>query len=136
MTVVALRAYTTKTSKEVAKIVGLSVSSVNRIYADAIGRGFDVIHTKPTDEYVEDSLRAGRPTKQNPETIDNILSKVRLDQFGREKTCADLASDLSQEGIDISSSIVWAILRKAGLRKTKPTRKPGLTKKMRAKRLA
>jgi len=31
---------------------------------------------------------------------------------------------------------VWRILRKAGLRKTKPTRKPGLTIKMRKARLA
>jgi transposase len=136
VTVVVLRAYTTKTASEIAKIVDLSIATVNRIYARAIERGFDPIHTKITDEYVQDSPRAGRPTKQDPETINTILSKVRLDRFGREKTCADLAGELSQEGIEISSSTVWTILKKAGLRKTKPTRKPGLTKKMRAKRLA
>jgi transposase len=95
VTVVALRAYTSKTSQEIAKIVDLSISTVNRIYARAIERGFDPIHTKILDEYVEDSPRTGRPTKQNPETIDNILLKVRLNRFGREKTCADLAGELS-----------------------------------------
>ena len=136
VTVVALRAYTTKTSAEIAKIVDLSIATVNRIYARAIERGFDPIHTKITDEYVQDGARSGRPTKQDPQTVNTILSKVRLDRFGREKTCADLAGELSQEGIEISSSTVQTILRKAGLRKTKPTRKPGLTKKMRAERLA
>jgi hypothetical protein len=85
---------------------------------------------------VQDSPRAGWPTKQDPETINTILSKVRLDRFGREKTCPDLAGEVSQERIEISSSTVWTILKKASLRKTKPTRKPGLTKKMRAERLA
>jgi transposase len=136
VTVVALRAYTTKTTAEIAKIVDLSIATVNRIYARAIDRGFDPIHTKITDEYVKDSPRSGRPTKQDPETVNTILSKVRLDRYGREKTCADLAGELSKEGTEISSSTVHTILRNAGLRKTKPTRKPGLTKKMRAERLA
>jgi len=30
---------------------------------------------------------------------------------------------------------VWRVLRKAGMKKTKPTRKPGLTKKMKEERL-
>ncbi|PQM43535.1 hypothetical protein VC83_09662 [Pseudogymnoascus destructans] len=45
--------------------------------------------------------------------------------------------ELSQslQGIDISATTTWRVLRTAGFRKTKPTRKPGLTKKMRAERL-
>jgi transposase len=95
VTVVALRAYTTKTSAEIAKIVDLSITTVNRIYARAIERGFDPIHTKISDEYVQDAPRSGRLTKQDPKTVETILSKVRLDRFGREKTCADLAGELS-----------------------------------------
>jgi transposase len=45
--------------------------------------------------------------------------------------CADLASALSQLGIEISATIIWRMLKKVGFCKTKPTRKPGLTKKMR-----
>ncbi|KAJ5160333.1 uncharacterized protein N7482_007337 [Penicillium canariense] len=101
-TVVALKAYTSKSSHEIATITNLSISAVNKIYARAIERGFE----------------------------------VRLDRYGREKSCADLAGELSKEGIIISAATIWRILKNAGLRKTKPTRKPGLTKKMKADRLA
>jgi hypothetical protein len=60
---VALRAYTTKSSSEIARLTGLSTSSVNRIYACAIERGFNphedpIIHNR----YVEDTPRSGRPS--------------------------------------------------------------------------
>ncbi|OKP14389.1 hypothetical protein PENSUB_14168 [Penicillium subrubescens] len=135
-TVVALKSYTTKWCTEITILTELSVPSVNRIYAKAIKRGFDPHRTVVDNEFVEDKPRSGKPTKQDPSTIDIILSKVRLDRYGREKTCADLASDLSKLEINISASTVRRILKKAGFRKTKPTRKPGLTKKMRAERLA
>jgi transposase len=64
-----------------------------------------------------------------------LIQKVRRDRFGREKSCADLARDLSQEGINISATTVWRVLKKAGFKKTKPTRKPRLTQKMREERL-
>jgi transposase len=96
--VVALRAYTMKTSSEIAKIVDLSIATVNCIYARAIERGSDPVHTKITDEYVQDSPRAGRPTKQDPETINTILSKMRFDRFGREKTCTDMLVNLARKG--------------------------------------
>ncbi|PZD22185.1 HTH-Tnp-Tc3-2 domain containing protein, partial [Pyrenophora tritici-repentis] len=38
-------------------------------------------------------------------------------------------------GYNISSTTVWRVLKAAGYNKTKPTRKPGLTKKMRQERL-
>jgi transposase len=97
VTVVALRAYTTKTSSEIAKIVDLSVTTVNRIYARAIERGFDPIHTKISDEYVQDAPRSGQPTKQDPKTIDTILSKVRLDRFARKHTLI-LLGNLARKG--------------------------------------
>jgi hypothetical protein len=67
--VVALRAFTTKISGEIARMTGLSVSTVNRIYARAIERGFNsnedpLIH----DRYVEDKPRSGRPIKQDTAT--------------------------------------------------------------------
>ena len=53
--VVALRAYTTKSSSEIAYLTGLSISSVNRIYARAIKRGFN-LHEDPLihNRYIED----------------------------------------------------------------------------------
>lgn len=38
-------------------------------------------------------------------------------------------------GVNISSAIIWRVLKKARFRKTKLTRKPRLTKKMKAERL-
>jgi transposase len=67
---------------------------------------------------------------------ESIVKKVRRDRYGREKSCADLAGDLSREGVDISATTVWRVLKSAGYNKTKPTRKPGLTKKMKEERLA
>jgi len=87
------------------------------------------------DEYLVDEPRSGRPPKQTEENKQLIFSKVTLDRYGREKSCADFASDLSSLGIEISASTVRNILKNAGFRKTKPTRKPGLTAKMRQMRL-
>ncbi|OQE11157.1 hypothetical protein PENFLA_c080G06566 [Penicillium flavigenum] len=135
-TVVALKAYTPKSSAEIAALTDLSVPSVNRIYAEAIKRGFDPHRTMVDNQYVEDKPRSGRPTKQDPSTVDIILLKVRLDRYGREKTCADIAGDLSKLGINVSGITIYRVLKNAGFRKTKSTRKPRLTKKMRAERLA
>jgi transposase len=137
-TVVALRSpLGGNTSAEVAAKTGLSVRSVNRIYARAIERGFEPNQSPLViqDEWLEDAPRSGRPTKQTPDTTTKIIAKVRNDRYGREKSCADLAGELSEEGIDISASTIRRILKKAGFRKTKPTRKPGLTKKMMQARL-
>ncbi|EDN06634.1 predicted protein [Histoplasma mississippiense (nom. inval.)] len=46
-----------------------------------------------------------------------------------------MALELSEEGFNIAPNTVWKILRKAGMKKTKPTRKPGLTNKMKHERL-
>lgn len=126
-----------KTSAQISEETGISVRQINRVYARAIERGFEPNH-RPfvlRDEWLEDAPRSGRPSKQTPEITEKITSQVRNDRYGREKTAADLAGALSLEGIDISSTTVLRILKAAGFRKTKPTRKPGLTKKMRAERL-
>lgn len=136
--VVALKAPCSgKTTEEVAAITGLSTRQINRIYARAIYRGFDP-NLRPLvirDEYLRDAPRSGRPPKQTEETKKEVFSKVRRDRYGREKSCADIAGELSLQGCDLSAMTVWRVLRKARFRKTKPTRKPGLTKKMRRERL-
>jgi hypothetical protein len=47
------------------------------------------------------------------------------------KTCAYITLELEE----VSVITIWRILRKAGLKKTKLTRKPGLTKKIKRERL-
>lgn len=126
-----------KTTAEVAEKTGFSTRQVNRIYARAIERGFDPNHMPLVirDEWLQDAPRAGRPVKQTVEVRKEIIAKVRTDRYGREKACADIAGELSLQGVNISSTTIWRVLKKAGFRKTKPTRKPGLTKKMKAERL-
>jgi len=125
-----------KTTSQISAFTGISTRQVNRIYARACERGFDPneLPLVLKDEWLEDAPRSGRPSKQTSTNIDIVISKVQLDRYGREKSCADIAGDLSRQGIDVSASTVRRILRSAGYRKTKPTRKPGLTKKMREER--
>lgn len=127
-----------KTTAQIEGITGLSKRTINDIYARAIQRGFDpnVVPLALKDEYLQDAPRSGRHTKQTVAVKEVLIQKVRRDRYGREKTCADLAGELSEApDIDISSTTVWWCLKKLGYRKTKPTRKPGLTTKMREERL-
>ncbi|KAK5998492.1 hypothetical protein PT974_00871 [Cladobotryum mycophilum] len=135
--VVGLKASAGKSSAEVSAATGLSVRQVDRIYARAIARGFDpgLKPMKIADAFVIDAPRSGRPKKQTQAVIDLISAKVRKDHYGREKTCADIAGQLSLEGHQISETTVWRALKKAGFRKTKLTRKPGLTNKIKQDRL-
>lgn len=126
-----------KTTAEVVAITGLPKSTVNRIYARAISRGFNPNQRPLTirDCYVEDAHCGGHSTKCTEEMIKKVIAKVCRDRYGREKSCACIAKELKSEGLQLSKSSVWGILRAYRYHKTKPTRKPGLTKKMRQQRL-
>jgi transposase len=130
--VVALKSYGGKTTVEVAEMMGLNPRTVDRIYARAIEAGFDPHHRPLTikAEFVTDKPKAGRPSKQ-PEAKEKMLSLVRHDRYGREQSCADISASLRSHGINVSASTVFRTLKSAGFRKTKPTRKPGLTPRMR-----
>ena len=103
---------------------------IGKIYSRALSRGY--IPSSPVRlDHVKDSPRCGRPRKQ--ETCkDEVIRKVKKDRYGREKSCEQLAFEF---GGAISPTTIWRILRAAGMRKTKPTRKPGLTKAMKKARL-
>ena len=104
-----------KTNHEITGMTGAEKRTINSIYARAIERGFDpaVRPLKLENKHVEDAPRTGRPSKQQ-QAFEKVVNLVRRDRYGREKTCADIAGDLSQEGLDISASTVWRVLRKAG----------------------
>lgn len=123
---------TGKSNEEITGLTGIQKRTINSIFARAIERGFDPCRRpmKLEDSYLEDGYRSGRPSKQQA-VSQRVVDSVRTDRYGREKSCADVAGALSQEGFNISATTVWRVLRKAGFKKTKPTRKPGLTKKMR-----
>lgn len=127
-----------RTTLNIAERTTLNPRTIDRIYARAIDAGFDPAAKPLTicDAYLADKPRSGRPTKQDEETKIEVVRLVRVDRYGREKTCADLAGDLSSHfGREISETTVGRMLRDAGFRKTKPTRKPGLTARMRKERL-
>lgn len=126
-----------KPASEISEILSIPRTTIRRIYSRATERGFDpnLRPLKICDTYVADAPRSGRPKKQTPETEEKVLTKIRLDPSGREISCVDIARELSSEGNSISSSTVWRIVKKSGLRKAKPSRKSGLTKEMRIERL-
>jgi len=80
-------------------------------------------------EHVKDRNRRGRKNKITLAVEETIVDAVTKDRYGREKILVQLGSQLN-----ISSQSVFRILRKKKFRKTKPTRKPGLTKAMKVAR--
>jgi len=91
-------------SADIFAQTGVSVSTINQIYAKVIKRRFNpnirLIIIK--DEWVEDTPRSGRPRKHTPENTEKVIAKVRKDQYGRKKSYANLTGKLSTEGLDIS----------------------------------
>ncbi|KAJ5661176.1 uncharacterized protein N7484_000548 [Penicillium longicatenatum] len=126
------------TTSEISERTNISIRTISSIWKRALERGFDP-QSQPsiiTEAHVTDAVRSGRPEKQTQEVIHLALSKARPDRYGREKTFATIASELcSALNISISSTTVWRASRRAGFRKTRPTRKAGLNAKMRLDRL-
>jgi transposase len=125
-----------KSTPEIAGQLEISPRTINDIYTRAIKRGFDPNYKPFTlkPEHVQDAPRSSRPSKQIEANTQAVLEKVRSNRYGRELPCTGLAGLLSLAGIKVSATTVWRILRKHGFRKTKPTRRPGLTKKMKEER--
>ncbi|KAG6112225.1 hypothetical protein E4U14_002133 [Claviceps sp. LM454 group G7] len=120
--VVTLKAICLPTT-EVASLTGIPTRTVNKIFANAIERGFDP-QRRPVivkNCYVEEAPRSGRPTKQTPELKEALLSKVRDNGDGRQKTCAELADDLGHLGYKVSANSVARVLRANGYKKTQRT---------------
>lgn len=135
--VVLLKTLGEKSTAEIAELVGVSTRVVNQTYARAKERGFDPTQRPIVikNEYVEDAARKGRPSKQTAQVNAEVQQKIRENRYGREKSCSVIAGELNGTGYNISAKTVWSVLKKAGFRKTKPTRKPGLSKRMQNERL-
>ncbi len=127
-----------KSSAEIAIITGVSSRQINRIYAKAIENGFEpnTIPLNLCDEHLQDLPRSGRPKKANKEAIQSVIKEVSYSKKSREMTTDDIANKLRRYSeIQISGRTVHRILRQAGYRKTKTTKKPGLTTQMKKIRL-
>lgn len=88
---------TGKTLAKIAGLIDLSIRTINSIYGLAIKRGFEpnLRPLKIQDIHIADASRSSRPSKQTTEIRAKILSKVRFDRYGREKTYTDITSELS-----------------------------------------
>jgi transposase len=119
------------TVRDVQAKTGIPERTLYRIKATAKERGFQPeIDPRITEAYVEDGERPGRPREINEAIEQRLLANVRENRSGREKSSEVLAYEV---GISRRSAI--RILYKYGLTSVKPTRKPSLTKAMRAARL-
>jgi len=129
------------TYRDIDRITGICRNTLKTLYKRALLRGLPPVDSarkfvpKIEDRHVENAPKPGRLSKHIEENLTKILQATAYDRYGREKTCVDIASDLKNQGIRISPMTVWRILKASGMRKTKPTKKPGLSKAMRKARL-
>jgi transposase len=115
---------------QITEQTGIPGRTVLNLLDKAISRGYNPDISKTVFlKYVEDAEKSGRPPIDQ-EIKDKVIKKISLDRYAREKTCAQIAHECK-----ISAMSVWRILKKAGFRKTKPTRKPGLQPEDKARRL-
>jgi transposase len=122
----------------IASIFGITPQGVNQIYRKAKERGFQsqghLLYLN--DSHVSSAPRSGAPKKVTSETTNAIAKLVSLDAYAREKSCEDIAEELLDVGVKLSPMSVWRMLRQARFKKVKPTKKAGLSEKMRQARLA
>ena len=122
---------------EIEEQTGINERTLRRIINRAKERGLDptIRPARWKNEWFIDAPRCGRPSKKEG-VLSELTRQVTLDRYAREKSCQELASDLTKAGLPCSPMTVWRTLRNAGFRKTKPTRKPGLSAKAKVERLA
>ncbi len=110
---------------------GIKQQSQSYLLKQAIARGYRPEEDpRILESYVVDGVRSGRPRDIGEDKEEEMLSAVRSDRSGREES-----SEVLAYFANISQSSIQRILRKYGLRKVKPTTKPGLTAAMRKARL-
>lgn len=125
--VLALKASTTWSSTEISAVLGLSVRQVNRIYSRSLKNGFDpsVRPLQINNSFVSDRPRSGRPKKRTEEVEQAIAESFERDSRNGERSCADIAAEITQAGHPVSSTTVWKVLKDTGLRKSRPIKKRG-----------
>jgi hypothetical protein len=109
---------------------GVSERSQRAIRKKAYDRGFNPDKDlRILEAYVVNGVHTGRPKEITKEQEDKVLSIVRSDRSGREKSTEVLAYETG-----MSKSSALRILHKHGLKCVKPTTEPGLTPQMKQAR--
>ena len=118
--------------RDIEARTGVKKSTQIRIKQRAFERGFQPkVDRRILEHYVADAPKSGRPKQIGLDIEQKLLQSVRADKAGREKSSEVLAFECG-----ISRSSALPILKKYGLTRVKPTRKPGLNPVQRAARLA
>jgi len=128
-----------QTNEQISETTGVSIRHIRQLYANALNRGYDPAVSKQLkDEYFVEAPRSGRPKKITESLKQEVLQSVRKSRKGRTQTLIELARETggprSLKGVGYMS--IHRILRQAGMKKVKPTRKPGLTDAQKEARLA
>jgi hypothetical protein len=119
-------------NKDIHAQTTVSPSQIGAICRKAKELGWKVEDKGPIlDICLERKEGSGRPLVLTPAKILEIVACVETDRYGSEKTSTQVAAQCK-----VSQKTVWRGLRLGGLRKTKPTIKPGLTVAMKEARYA
>src|SRR5665213_2763341 len=111
--------------------IGIPRLTLYRIKKTTRGRGFAPKQDpRVLEAYIVDRERRGRPKTIIEVVEQRLLTNVREDRSSREKSSEVLAYE-----VGISRRSALRILKKYGLTNVKPTRKPGLTDRIRANKL-
>jgi transposase len=122
--IITMSQHTTKTKREIASEVGVSLATVNRI----IKR-----HEESGDISVKRKGKCGAKRKTSKRDDQRLLRSSRNDC---RKTAVDLARELAETGVNVTPMTVRRRLIEAGRPARKPVKKQLLTVAMKAKRLA
>ena len=117
--------------QHIEDITSMSSWTIKRWFKIAKERGFNPeIDKQVLTEYVEDAPQSGCPKEITQSTEQSIISSIKKDHVGCEKSSEFLAFESN-----ISATSVKSVLAKHNFHSVKPTKKPGLTDEFRRKRL-
>jgi len=114
--------------KVITQVTGISTKHIGNLLKRAVENGWHADWVL-LDDHLRDKPRPGRKKKITPDLEQKVINAVTSDRYGREKSTRKIARETG-----LSTSSVRMILKKHGYRKTKPTRKPGLTVAMKSER--
>jgi transposase len=121
--ILSLHLHTSKTQREIASNLQVSVGLVNKV----IKQHEELGHVK--------ILRKGRSGRKPATTKQDDRFLVLQSRKNPRLTSRDLQKSLQQAGVEVSDSTVRRRLLKAGRRARRPAKKQLLTRKMKKKRL-
>jgi len=112
---VTLRCVAKFSYQKVTQLTGMNDRTLQRVIKRAMERGFDPESSHNwRDEWFEDAIRPGRPSKQTISASNEVNRMIRLDRYARGKSSDQIAADLAKIGIKASPTTIWRMLRNSG----------------------